>query len=113
MAGSAARRACATGPARSRTESLDGFPLSLDHVDDVRLDAGAVGTVELFSDGYFGWPDTGGRVVDWERHFATVERTDPHRIGPYASTKGSSAGRFADDRSVLILRREAPHHEAA
>lgn len=87
---------------------LDGFPMSPEHVEDVRFDRDAVATLELFSDGYFGWPQAGGRVADWEDHLATVERVDPHRVGRYASTKGSSPGRFADDRSILVLRREAP-----
>jgi hypothetical protein len=87
---------------------LDGFPIALDHVDDLRLDARSVATVELFTDGYFGWPDASGRVSDWEAHLAMIERVDPHRVGRAASTKGSSPGRFADDRSVLILRREPP-----
>jgi hypothetical protein len=92
---------------------LDGFSTAIDHVEDLRLDGGAVATLELFSDGYFGWPRASGRVADWEAHFALVERVDPHRTGRFASTKGSSPGRFADDRSVLILRREPPDHEAA
>jgi hypothetical protein len=107
----AARLRNAAGPLAHGV--LDGFPTSLDHVEDLRLDGGALATLELFSDGYFGWPRTCGRVADWEAHFAMVERVDPHRINRFASTKGSSPGRFADDRSVLILRREPTDHEAA
>jgi hypothetical protein len=92
---------------------LDGFPLPLALVAEVHLDARAFHTLELFSDGYFGLPDASGRVAAWEAHIAEVERVDPHRVGRYASTKGSHEGRRADDRSVLILRREPHHDEAA
>lgn len=92
---------------------FDGSPLPLPLVAEVHLDARAFHTLELFSDGYFGLPEASGRVAAWEDHIAEVERVDPHRIGRYASTKGSHGGRRADDRSVLILRREPPHDEAA
>jgi len=91
---------------------LDGFPLTPAQVDDVRVATASFSTLELFSDGYFGWPATGGRVAAWEAHHAEVERTDPYRIGRHRSTKGSSPGRFADDRTVVILRKEPPIHEA-
>jgi hypothetical protein len=86
---------------------LDGFGVSSELVQEVRLDTSAVRSLELFSDGYFGWPPRAS-VADWERHHAEVERRDPHRIGPFASTKGSRGGVFADDRTVLIVREELP-----
>jgi hypothetical protein len=92
---------------------FDGFPLPLPLVVEVHADARAFHTLELFSDGYFGLPDASGRVAAWEAHIAEVELVDPHRFGRYVSTKGSHDGRRADDRSVLILRREPAHDEAA
>jgi hypothetical protein len=86
--------------------ALDGFPLPAAEVRDLRLEYQPLRTLELFSDGYFGWPRGGATVAAWERHHSDVERRDPHRIGPFASTKGSHAGRFADDRSILIVRKE-------
>lgn len=101
------------GPGVLRHGVLDGFDLEVGAVDDVRLDVDAVGVLELFSDGYFGWPTPGGTVAAWEAHRARVEREDPHRLGRYRSTKGSSPGRNADDRTIVILRKEPPTHEAA
>lgn len=88
---------------------LDGFPVAPDDVDEARLDWDAVDVLELFSDGYFGWPTPGGSVAAWEAHADRVEREDPHRVGRFRSTKGSLPGRRADDRTVVILRKEPPH----
>ena len=87
---------------------LDGFPVDPGDVDDVRLPWDEVEALELFSDGYFGWPTPGGTVSAWEAHADLVEREDPHRIGRFRSTKGSRPGQRADDRSVLILRKDPP-----
>ena len=40
---------------------------------------------------------------DWEKYFKHIEFADPEKVGDYASTKGSYDGKFADDRTVLIL----------
>lgn len=87
---------------------LDGFPVAPDDVDDTRLAWDEVDVLELFSDGYFGWPTPGGTVAAWEAHADLVEREDPHRVGRFRSTKGSHPGRRADDRSVMILRKDPP-----
>lgn len=63
-----------------------------------------VETLELFTDGYFAMPE-GRRVDDWEARFAEVERKDPHKTGPFANVKGSTAAEFSDDRSVICLWR--------
>lgn len=81
---------------------LDGWPI-LDrfiHVDE--RPAEAVRSIELFTDGYYGVAP-GTSVADWEAWIALVQREDPHRIGRFASTKGSAPGRNADDRSVVIV----------
>lgn len=83
---------------------LDGTEVPLSAVTDLRFAAHEVERIELFSDGYFGAPPPGdASVAAWERHLRHVEASDPHKIGPYRSTKGSSEGKFTDDRTVLIV----------
>lgn len=87
--------------------SLDGSEVPLSHVQDLTLTAAEVTAIELFSDGYFKPPASGAPSVRaWERHFKHVEATDPYKIGPYRSTKGSSVNKFTDDRTVVIVRQE-------
>lgn len=83
---------------------LDGFPLPMAFVMDQWLDRTPIRTLELFSDGYFGCPATSGTVGAWEERHDDLERTDPHRLHIAPSTKGSSSGAFADDRTVLIMK---------
>jgi hypothetical protein len=70
------------------------------------------GTIELFSDGYFGMPAQGNTVKAWEEHLARVEREDPHKITTVPSTKGSAPGCFTDDRTILVIRKEVPRGPA-
>ena len=81
---------------------LDGWPISerFIHVDERPKDA--VRSIELFTDGYYGVAP-GARLAAWESWLQDVQREDPHRIGRFASTKGSVPGRNADDRSVVIV----------
>jgi len=81
---------------------LDGWPIAdrFIHVEDRPADA--VRSIELFTDGYYGVAE-GATVASWESWLAMVEREDPHRIGRFASTKGSAPGRNADDRSIIIV----------
>lgn len=81
---------------------LDGWPIPEHFVRIDERPADAVRSIELFSDGYYGVA-AGASVADWEAWLAAVEREDPHRIGRFASTKGSAPGRNADDRSVVIV----------
>ncbi len=81
---------------------LDGWPISDRFVRIDERPAEAVRSIELFSDGYYGVAP-GASVADWEAWLAMVQRKDPHRIGRFASTKGSAPGRNADDRSVVIV----------
>ena len=85
--------------------SINGFPIPQELIMQVDRDIEDVETIELFSDGYFGWPE-GTNIADWEDHIARIESSDPEKIGDHASTKGSANGHFADDRTILILRRE-------
>lgn len=84
---------------------INGFPIPHEFIMQVDRDIDEIETIELFSDGYFGYPE-GTRIADWEDHLARIEALDPEKIGEYASTKGSGNGHFSDDRTVLILRRE-------
>jgi len=81
---------------------LDGWPISdrFIHVDE--RPRASIRSIELFTDGYYGVA-AGARLADWEAWLDGVQREDPHRIGRFASTKGSVPGRNADDRSVVIV----------
>ena len=62
----------------------------------------AVASIEIFTDGYPDIP-AGMSVADWEAAFFAAEDSDYHKIGRFASVKGSTADQFFDDRTVLIL----------
>ena len=62
-----------------------------------------VDLLELFSDGYFKLGEGFG-VAAWERAFAEVEAEDPHKIGRYMSTKGTTPTILTDDRTYLGVR---------
>jgi hypothetical protein len=83
--------------------ALDGFEVPLSLVRFERLRASEVETIELFTDGYFK-PGAGFGVAAWEQAFREVERDDPAKVGPYPSTKGSTATQWADDRTYVGVR---------
>lgn len=87
---------------------LDGHPLDPALVFEASFPVAELEVLELYTDGYFGSPAEHGRVAHWEAHHRHVEQVDPHRVGEFASTKGSYGGRNADDRTVLVVRREPP-----
>lgn len=82
---------------------IDGFPVPERHVESRTYDLAAVEAIELFSDGYFKPGESFG-VAAWERSFAEVEAEDPHKIGRYMSTKGSTSTVLTDDRTYLGVR---------
>jgi len=84
---------------------FDGTPIPLDMVVDFERPARTVTSIELFSDGY-GQPPERASVADWEAAFWKRERDDPERVNADPETKGSTLEKFADDRTVLIVR---PH----
>lgn len=67
----------------------------------------SVRSIELFTDGYMSVP-VGSRVGDWEAEFFRTEDEDFHKIGTFASTKGSSSTQFSDDRTVLTVQFSVP-----
>jgi hypothetical protein len=81
---------------------LDGFAVPIDLVRVIERARAAVHTIELFTDGYFE-PAAAPSVAAWEASFRAVERQDPEKIGRYPGVKGSTPGRFADDRTVIIV----------
>jgi hypothetical protein len=81
---------------------INGFPIPRDLVKQFDYKTEDIETIELFSDGYFGYPK-GTQIKDWEKYFKHIEFADPEKVGDYASTKGSYDGKFADDRTILIL----------
>ena len=83
---------------------INGLPIPQDFIVQFDRPFEDIDTIELFSDGYFGYPE-GSRISDWESRLAMIEATDPEKIGDYASTKGSSEGRYTDDRTIVIVRR--------
>ncbi|HEX5077589.1 MAG TPA: protein phosphatase 2C domain-containing protein [Geminicoccaceae bacterium] len=82
---------------------LDGFDVPMDLVRVIDRDVAAVDTIELFTDGYFELADAPA-VDAWEASFREVERIDPEKIDRYPCVKGSIPGRYADDRTVIVVQ---------
>ncbi len=81
---------------------LDGFETPMDLVRVMDRERSAVRSIELFTDGYFE-PAAEPSIAAWEAAFREVERIDPEKIDHYPSVKGSSPGRYADDRTVIVI----------
>ncbi|HTM79180.1 MAG TPA: hypothetical protein VL133_16320 [Devosia sp.] len=82
---------------------LDGFAVPSRFIESRSYQLAEIETIELFSDGYFKLGDGFG-VAAWEAGFAEVEAEDPHKIGRYMSTKGTTSAMLTDDRSYLGVR---------
>jgi hypothetical protein len=82
---------------------IDGFPVPDRHIETRSYKLGDIETIELFSDGYFE-PASDFGVAAWEKSFAAVEAEDPHKIGRYMSTKGTTATMLTDDRTYFGIR---------
>ena len=83
-------------------ETLNGTPSDLKQLQDFTRPKSEVSSFELFSDGYPAIPDTPS-VAAWEAAFAEVDAVDFHRIGPFATVKGSTSSEFFDDRTIVIV----------
>ena len=81
---------------------LDGFEVPLELVRVIDRERAGVRSIELFTDGYFE-PAAAPSVEAWEASFREVEQIDPEKIGHYPGVKGSSSGRYADDRTVIVI----------
>ncbi len=82
---------------------LDGFAVPSRFVEARSYDLAEIETIELFSDGYFKLGEGFG-VAAWEEAFRAVEAEDPHKIGRYMSTKGTTSLALTDDRTYLGVR---------
>ena len=84
---------------------LDGFETPMALVRVIDRERSAISSIELFTDGYFEIAETPS-IAAWEASFREVERCDPDKIDRYPSVKGSTLGRYADDRTVIVI-----HHQ--
>ncbi|MFS8049184.1 hypothetical protein [Rhizobium sp. BR 314] len=82
---------------------LDGFSLPEKYIETRRYPLSDINTIELFSDGYFELGLNFG-VASWEESFRNVEFEDPHKIGRYMSTKGTTEAALTDDRTYLGVK---------
>ena len=82
---------------------LDGFAVPPRYVETRSYALADVETIELFSDGYFK-PGHGFGTAAWEQAFREVEAEDPHKIGRFMSTKGTTETALTDDRTYLGVR---------
>jgi hypothetical protein len=82
---------------------LDGFAVPDRFIEHRSYALADVETLELFSDGYFE-PARGFGVAAWEASFRAVEAADPHKIGDYLSTKGTTSLALTDDRTYLGIK---------
>ena len=82
---------------------LDGFEVPAKHIFQKTYPSEDIRQIELFSDGYFKCGEDFG-VASWEKAFREVELTDPYKIGPYMSTKGSTPSSYTDDRTYLGIK---------
>lgn len=82
---------------------LDGFGVPEKYIETRSYALADIDSIELFSDGYF-LPGEAFGVASWEEAFRQVETEDPHKIGKFASTKGTTKGVLTDDRTYLGVR---------
>lgn len=82
---------------------VDGFAIPDRYIEHRSYPLAEIDTLELFSDGYFE-PAGGFGVAHWEASFRAVEAADPHKIGRYMSTKGTTAAALTDDRTYLGVK---------
>jgi hypothetical protein len=82
---------------------LDGFEVPMELVRVIDRERAWVRSIELFTDGYFE-PAEAPSVDAWEASFQEVERVDAEKIDRYPCVKGSAPGRYADDRTVIVIQ---------
>lgn len=80
---------------------IDGTPVPSKFVKTYMFKRSDVTTLELVSDGYYGAFPEEISVSAYETLHETIEQTDPHKYGQFASTK------MNDDRTVVIARFKA------
>lgn len=88
--------------------TVNGQPVPSSMIVSIDRNLSEIETIELFSDGYFGFPE-GTSIADWEDWIALVEAEDPAKLARFASTKGSVGQCLTDDRTILIIRCQDAH----
>jgi len=77
---------------------IDGSPVPSKFIKTYTFKQSDITTLELVSDGYYGAFPQENTLDAYEALHETIERTDPHKCGEFASTK------LSDDRTVVIAR---------
>ncbi len=83
-------------------DTMNGGVPRLDQMIDTMRSKDGIASIELFTDGYVKQP-TGTTVADWEAAFVAAETEDFHKIGRFATVKGSTSAEVFDDRTIVIL----------
>ena len=83
-------------------DTMNGTTPQLGELQDFERAKADVTSVEIFTDGYPCLPEE-ATTAAWEDTFQTAEERDFHKIGRFATVKGSSRTEFFDDRTVIIL----------
>ncbi|GGL76843.1 hypothetical protein [Wenxinia marina] len=83
-------------------DTLNGTAPVRGDFTDLRRPKDRVRSIEIFTDGY---PDLPADVsaAAWEAAFDRAETEDPHKVGRFATVKGSTSSEFFDDRTVIVL----------
>jgi hypothetical protein len=85
-------------------DSMNGtIPGLSEVVDEVRAKED-VHSIEIFTDGFPVRPRDISAAA-WEQAFTAAEDSDFHKIGAFATVKGSTSTEYFDDRTVLVLDR--------
>lgn len=83
-------------------DTMNGSQPTRGELIDFMRPKSEVHSIEIFSDGYPNHPDE-ATAAAWEAAFHRAEETDFHKIGRFATVKGSTRQEFFDDRSVVIV----------
>jgi len=83
-------------------DTMNGTAPVLGQMIDQTRPKEAIQSIEIFSDGY---PDLPTQVstAAWEAAFAEAEAVDFHKIGRFATVKGSTTTEYFDDRTVIAI----------
>ncbi len=83
-------------------DTMNGTAPVLGQMIDETRPKEAIQSIEIFSDGY---PDVPAQVstAAWEAAFAKAEAVDFHKIGRFATVKGSTTTEYFDDRTVIVM----------
>ncbi len=83
-------------------DTLNGGQPRRGELLDLTRPKAEVKSIEIFTDGYPDIPDTVSAAA-WEAAFQRAEAEDIHKIGRFATVKGTTEAEFFDDRTVIVL----------